>query len=92
MTSKPMTLQEIARRINAHLKRFEADAAINIVTPGSIRRFYNVGAGRSGNRVWVTYVSFQGGAGLKKADAMRYLAWLDAGNVGCHYEGLRKAT
>ena len=39
----------------------------------------------------MTYVSYQGEASLKKAEAEAYLAWLDAGNVGRHYEQQRSA-
>jgi hypothetical protein len=31
------------------------------------------------------YISHQGECFLKRAEAEKYLAWLDAGNVGKHY-------
>jgi hypothetical protein len=81
-----MKLDEIASRIKAHLKRFEADPTINKrdktyrLTP-----YYWPGAYRAGSKVAVCYVSFHGASKLTKAEAEAYLAWLDAGNVGKHY-------
>lgn len=85
-----MKLDEIAARISAHLKRFEKDPKINVTVGGSsgVRTYYNTSAARCGSRVGVCYVSYQGWTNLKKADAEAYLAWLDAGNVGRHYEAL----
>lgn len=85
---KPPKLREIAARISAHLKRFEADKTINAVDPSrkmAIPPYHQAGAVASGRWVYVRYVSFQGNANLSRSDAERYLAWLDAGNVGTHY-------
>lgn len=88
-----MKLTEIAKRIDTHLKRFEADPKINSYPAGSyqaehgLRRFYNAGAVRRSNRISVWSISYQGASSLTKAEAAAYLAWLDAGNVGLHYEG-----
>jgi hypothetical protein len=85
-----MTLQEIADRIDAHLRRFESDPKINVVDPTyKTKRYYCVGARRAGSYVSVCYVSYQGSRNITKADAEKYLAWLDACNVGPHYESLR---
>ena len=92
-----MTNKEIAERISAHLKRFEADPAINVETsrgpntpPGKgLRAFFNARARVAGARVGVTYISYQNSTNLKKVEAEKYLAWLDAGNVGRHYEALQ---
>jgi len=85
-----MTCKEIAERIFAHLKRFEADPKINK------RRRYR---GRSiettpyykpyafgTTKVGVVYIIYQGATMLSKSEALAYLEWLDAGHVGTHYE------
>jgi hypothetical protein len=86
-TVTKLTNTEIAQRINEHLKRFETDPVINApmnhgmkVTP-----YYNAGASNGGRYVAVGYVSYQNTSFLTKAQALEYLAWLDAGNVGKHY-------
>lgn len=87
-----MKLKEIASRINAHLKRFEADPEINKNTKpdrSGLSDYYHAGSGASGSRVFVTYIIYQGSSSLKKADAEKYLAWLDDGNVGRHYSVTR---
>ena len=97
-----MKMKEIAERINAHLKRFEADPEINTeITYHSNRtgkqesaghRFYYAGAYyHRGPKVSVTYISYQGHSNLSKDEALRYLEWLDAGNVGRHYEAFEEA-
>ena len=71
-----MKLAEIAARINAHLKRFEP--------------YYGARAWAGGRWVYVAYTSsLEFDSHLSKADAERYLDWLDAGNVGRHWEALR---
>lgn len=83
-----MKVREIAERIRAHLKRFEADPKINVRTHLVLhpcRKFYQAGAWASGRYVWVTYIAYQASSALTKSEAERYLAWLDAGNVGRHY-------
>lgn len=89
-------LPEIARRIGAHLERFEDDPEINTImhnpsgrTGGGLRRFFNAGAISTGSRVEVRYIGYQGTTKLKKADALAYLAWLDSGGIGKHYDFLR---
>jgi hypothetical protein len=47
-------LDDIAKRIAAHLKRFEADPIVNAVNPKyGTHPYYYAGAGRAGNRVAV---------------------------------------
>ena len=88
-----MKLKEIAARISAHLKAWEKDPTINTISKGGMatRRFYNAGASSGGSRVFVCYVSYQGPSSLTKTEALDYLAWLDAGNVGSHFEFEREA-
>ena len=85
-----MKLAEIAARIDAHLKRFEADLKIN---PPAERYgsslYYHARAYVGGRWVYVAYVSYHGNLNLSKTDAERYLEWLDAGNIGRHWEALR---
>ena len=84
-----MKLAEIAGGINAHLKRFEADPKINPPAENDgFRPYYYASAGVAGRWIDITYILFQGWSHLSKADAWRYLAWLDAGNVGRHWEAL----
>lgn len=91
--SKKIKLSEIAARINAHLQRFECDKTIN--EPYGEHKcvsYYNANSWASGNRVGVRYISFQGETYLPRAKALAYLEWLDAGNVGRHYEQQRAST
>jgi hypothetical protein len=87
VADKKPTLNEIAARIRAHLKRFEADPAINGRHPRSgTSAYYLARAYRGGRYVSVSYVTYQGATTLDRERAERYLAWLDAGNVGRHWE------
>lgn len=84
---KPPTLAAIAERIAAHLRRFEADPVVNTPREGRrIKLYYSPSAFARGSRVGISYVSFQSETCVTKADALAYLAWLDAGNVGRHWE------
>lgn len=85
--------KEVAGRIRAHLERFEADPAINTDESGQgRRRYYEVNAWAAGRYINVRYIAYQLTHSLPRADAERYLAWLDAGNVGSHYAALRATT
>jgi hypothetical protein len=80
-----LALTEIARRIDAYLKRFEADPAINILTCRRyIHPYWKAGAYQTGRYVGIKYVSFQGAFNLTREEAEKYLDWLDAGNIGRH--------
>ncbi len=53
-----------------------------------IRWFFGARASATGRYVSVKYISYQSSTSLSKEEAERYLAWLDAGNIGKHYEAL----
>lgn len=80
-------LAEIARRIEAHLTRFEK-AQPRDATPAKTL-YWHSRAYRAGNRVAICYISYQVRSTLSKQEAVRYLSWLDAGNEGRHWEALR---
>lgn len=86
-----MKLAEIASRINAHLKRFEKDPVINATDERGLRDYHWATAYSSGRTVCVRYISYQGRTCLTKTQAGIYLEWLDAGNVGRHWEALKAA-
>lgn len=95
--SKGPKLAEIAERISVHLKRFESDTGdINRDEHGhgvngrGLRPYYLAQAVAVGSRVFVQYISYQGHSSLKKNEALAYLEWLDAGNVGRHFEAARE--
>jgi hypothetical protein len=84
--TKTERARELGARINAYLKSFEASLKINQARGDrTIKPYYLAGAGGDRHRVFVRYVSFQGMHHLSVEDAERYLAWLDAGNVGKHH-------
>lgn len=90
-----MKLAAIAARLQDHLSRFEGDAAIAtssyLDARGVLRRltrYFNACAYVAGSRIAVVYISYQGRSTLTRSEALAYLAWLDAGNVGSHYEAL----
>lgn len=98
MVKNSPSLGEIAKRISAHLKRFEKDPKINRrqefidgkwqdSPEGSLRgvgSFYYANASAAGRYVNVLYITYQGQSSLIKTEALAYLEWLDAGNVGTH--------
>lgn len=85
-----LPLTDIAKRIDAHLKRFERDPGINkkkMGNYGMTQEYWRVAVWRAGAYVQVRYSSPVGNhASLTRSAAIRYLAWLDAGNVGTHYQ------
>ena len=87
---KKPTLDDIASRINTYLKKFESDKKINkkgkTVGGMKLSRYWQAFAVRSGRFVSVTYIAYQGPSHLTRQEAEKYLAWLDAGNVGTHYQ------
>ena len=96
MNERPLKLGDLAERIHQHLQRFEADPDINQFPERDRRHqrglkpyFHASARYAGGSKMWVTYISYQGRSKLTKAEATAYLAWLDAGNVGRHYEALR---
>lgn len=87
-------LAEVAARIAAHLKRFETDPLINVWKNGRVggtRPYFWATARAAGSRVAVQYISYQGWSTLTKVEALAYLAWLDAGNVGRHHRQQEQA-
>ena len=91
----------LAQKINAHLQRIEHDQALNpgrrfdkdqktwVLDESGVRSFYGARSMGDRYRVWIIYVTYQGGSYMSIEDAEKYLAWLDAGNVGRHFEALR---
>lgn len=103
MKAKPPTLEALAKRISEHLRRFERDPKINVrrrydretgtwrKDPNGTGDYYMANAYSNGRRISVVYVSYQGGSKLTRDEAVAYLAWLDAGNVGKHFKMERGA-
>lgn len=94
-----MTVTEIAQAIHRHLSRFAADPKIASSkwtdTKGverEISLYWHPNCSRGGACVMVRYVSYQFTSSLTKAEAEKYLAWLDAGNIGRHYEALKETA
>lgn len=90
--SNKLSGSELAARIDAHLKRFAADHAINrntLADGTGLSKYYNTSAFRSGSWIGVIYVSYQGSSKLTYHQAAKYLEMLDAGFVGRHFEAFR---
>lgn len=85
-----LTLEEIADRIDRHLKRIEREHNEPRGTRGELSKYFLASAVRFGAYVHVTYVNYQGGTNLTRAEALHYLAALDRGFVGTHYEYFRQ--
>lgn len=86
-------LKDIAKEIDGYLKKFEADPKTNTgrYNPkAGLHEYYNAGCSSRGRFVCVWYISYQGNSSLTKAEAIEYLDWLKAGNIGRHYECLKK--
>ena len=85
-----LSLTELGERINAHLKRFEADPVINAPRGQRLQTtpYFRAGAAGNHGRVEISYVDYQGSTRLTRAEAARYLAWLDSGQVGKHIQAL----
>ena len=82
-----MKLKEIAEGIQRFLIQFEADPKVNVSRQkGGLKPYWHSHAFVSGARVGVRYVSFQGLTFLPKPEALAYLEWLRAGNVGKHWK------
>ena len=86
-----MKLREIAERIDTHLKRLEADKEWNRAFYGS-KRLWHPRAFASGAWLIIWYTSYQTWSSLRKADALRYLEWLEGGNNGTHFEAFREVS
>ena len=100
--TKTSVAHELAQKIDAYLRRFERSPKINpgkrynqekkkwVPDPMGLRDYYGASARGDRRRVWIIYITYQGGSYLSIEDAQKYLAWLDAGNVGRHYEAIRE--
>ena len=88
----PKALRRIAEQIDAHLKRFETDPVINALQLRggmNVRPFFHAQATATRQYLTVKYVDYQGTTKLTPEDAERYLARLDAGFVGTHFDAFR---
>lgn len=86
--------EQLAYAINGYLEEFEAMHAPGspVLVPTENKRveFFGAGAISRGNgRVQITYISYQGESLLTIEEAERYLAWLDKGYIGRHFEALK---
>ena len=82
-----MTLIEVAQNITRHLSRMEEGR--ELPDNGELPVLYKAYAWRAGNRVKIRYKSFWNPSSLTRGEAEGYLAWLDAGNSGTHYDWTR---
>lgn len=89
MTAARAEKIRVAADIRNYLQHFERDPVINKPDGARMRPYYNAGAHSVGRYTHVTYISYQGPSKLTPEEAVRYLAWLDAGNVGRHFEAFR---
>lgn len=88
-----LKLAEIAARINAYLQGFAADESLVKKTitgldgeEKEITVFWQPRCSAAGAKVKICYVGYRNDTTLVKEDALTYLKWLDAGNVGKHIE------
>lgn len=83
-----MKLDEIASEISSYLQKFERDKTINKYKDGreGTSPYYYASAWRAGSYVSIRYISYQCESKLRKAEALAYLEWLRAGNVGKHFD------
>jgi hypothetical protein len=79
--ARPLRMKELAAKIDAYLKRFEAEKKMKL---------YMAGAVQSGRFVYVRYVSYQGVGHLSREQAEKYLAFLEQGGIGQHYRIMEK--
>lgn len=78
-----LTNIQIAARISEHLKRLAADPEIS--KPEGKTRYWESNSWAAGKWVYVRYVRYQNETNLNREEALKYLEWLDAGNIGKHY-------
>lgn len=95
--AKAPTKTEIAAQLGQKIDpalnpghRYDKERKEWVPDPMGVRSFYGARAAGDRHRVWVIYVTYQGGSYLSIEDAEKYLAWLDAGNVGHHFAALRE--
>ena len=92
---KRPTLAVLATRIGVHLERMERDPMINAaldIGTSKLHPFWRAHVEARGNRIFVQYqdLPFRSESSITREKAEKYLAWLDAGNNGKHWEVLRK--
>jgi hypothetical protein len=80
-----LALTEIGRRIALHLRRLERDEW-NRTELVSGAHLHCPSAYRGSRYVRVRYRCFQAATSLNRQQATDYLAWLDAGNKGTHFD------
>lgn len=89
-----LKLATVAKRIQAHLLKLEADEEWNASADASsiTSRLYHPRAMR-GQRsaIKIIWRSFQGGISYPREEAVAYLEWLDAGNKGTVYDYRQEA-
>lgn len=75
-----MKFEEIASKINEHLQRLSQSGQDKV-------KLYQPFAYYSGKgpKMYVRYVFYWTEDYLSKAEAIEYLSWLDAGNIGYQY-------
>ena len=83
---KQTALKDIAAAIQRHLTRWEKDPVINAPDSHKMRPYFWARAYASGNRVFVKTISYQASDSLTRQQALDYLAWIDAGNVGARWQ------
>lgn len=85
-STKPPKLKDLAARIQAHFTRFEKDPKINIRKNGGLLPFFCPRSWAGGKFVYVKYITFQCDHPLTRAEAVEYLARLDAGEQIKHFD------
>lgn len=90
MTKLSITAQNcvLAAAIEKHLRRFEGDPIINAPPRGKMRPYWYPRARATHKYVYVCYApyEYEYESRLRLDVARAYLAWLDAGNVGKHWQ------
>lgn len=79
---KKTTLSEIADRIDEYLNRFERSG--DAKNDGIL--LVETSSWASGRWVYIQYSRYKAIVYLSRTEAQKYLAWLDAGNVGKHFD------
>lgn len=80
-----MKLKEIAERIDAHLKRMEADPEINKPSAWGTYRFHHAQAWHAGQFVYLIYQQHHDRIKLTAGEAYAYLSYLDDGGTDYHH-------
>ncbi len=78
-----MQPSEIAKKLNEHLNRMEADPDINRGRNGK-KALINARAKLSGEFIHIAYHPQLPDYYLKLGEALGYLQWLEAGHAGYH--------